>query len=77
VRAYFVDSILFRLAGVSAPAIISLRKSIQKLPDEKDFNQIKSEAESYYYKVKDGLELIKDALEDRTQRDKRGEDIYG
>jgi hypothetical protein len=77
-RAYFVEtSILFRLAAVSAPAIISLAKSVKKLPDREEFKEIKSEAESQSQKVKEGLDIIKDALENRTNRDKRGENIYG
>lgn len=77
-RAYFVEtSILFRLAAVSPPAIISLAKTVKKLPDREEFKEIKSEAESQYQKVKEGLDIIKDALEDRTNRDKRGENIYG
>jgi hypothetical protein len=71
VRAYFVEtSILFRLAAASMPAIISLRKTIQKLPAREEFNQIKSEAESQYDKVEKGLKIVRDALEDRTTRDK-------
>ena len=78
VRAYFVEtSILFRLAAASVPAIISLRKTIQKLPDREEFNQIKNEAELQYDKVEKGLKIVKDALEDRTTRDKMGENIYG
>jgi hypothetical protein len=78
VRAYFVEtSILFRLAAASVPAIISLRKTIQKLPAREEFNQIKSEAESQYDKVEKGLKIVRDALEDRTTRDKMGENIYG
>jgi hypothetical protein len=78
VRAYFVKtSILFRLAVASVPEIISLRKTIQKLPAREEFNQIKSEAESQYDKVEKGLKIVRDALEDRTTRDKMGENIYG
>ena len=78
VRAYFVEtSILFRLAAASVPAIVSLRKTIQKLPAREEFNQIKSEAESQYDKVEKGLKIVRDALEDRTTRDKMGENIYG
>jgi hypothetical protein len=78
VRAYFVKtSISFRLAAASVPAIISLRKTIQKLPAREEFNQIKSEAESQYDKVEKGLKIVRDALEDRTTRDKMGENIYG
>src|SRR5712691_12963083 len=63
VRAYFVEtSILFRIAAASVPAIISLRKTIQKLPDREEFNQIKTEAESQYAKVEKGLKIVKDAL---------------
>src|SRR2546428_5520686 len=78
VRAYFVEtSILFRLAAASVPAIVSLRKTIQKLPAREEFNQIKSEAESQYDKLEKGLKIVRDALEDRTTRDKMGENIYG
>jgi hypothetical protein len=78
VRAYFVEtSILFRLAAARVPAIISLRKTIQKLPAREEFNQIKSEAESQYDKVDKGLKIVRDALQDRTTRDKMGENIYG
>lgn len=77
VRAYFVESsILFRLAAASVPSIMSL-KTIQKLPAREEFNQIKSEAESQYDKVEKGLKIARDALEDRTTRDKMGENIYG
>ena len=77
VRAYFVESsILFRLAAASVPSIMSL-KTIQKLPAREEFNQIKSEAESQYDKVEKGLKIVRDALEDRTTRDKMGENIYG
>ena len=41
---FFETSILFRLAAVSIPAIISFTKTVKKLPD--------SEAESQYHKVK-------------------------
>jgi len=77
VRAYFVESsILFRLAAASVPSIMSL-KTLQKLPAREEFNQIKSEAESQYDKVEKGLKIVRDALEDRTTRDKMGENIYG
>jgi len=77
VRAYFVESsILFRLAAASVPSIMSL-KTIQKLPAREEFNQIKIEAESQYDKVEKGLKIARDALEDRTTRDKMGENIYG
>jgi hypothetical protein len=78
VRAYFVEtSILFRLAAASVRAIISLRNTIPKLPAREEFNQIKSEAEWQYDKVEKGLKIVRDALEDRTTRDKMGENIYG
>ena len=78
VNVYFFEtSILFKVASVSAPAIISLMKTIDKLPSKEEFTEIKSEAQSQYSRVREGLEIIKAALDDRTARDKSGEDIYG
>jgi len=78
VNVYFFEtSILFRVASVSAPAIISLKKTIDKLPSNGEFNEIKHEAYEQYHKVREGLEIIKTALDESTERDKRGEDIYG
>jgi hypothetical protein len=78
VNVYFFEtSILFRVASVSAPAIIGLMKTIDKLPSKEEFIEIKSEAQSQYSKVREGLEIIKAALDDRTEREKSGEDIYG
>ena len=78
VNVYFFEtSILFKVAAVSTPTIISLKKSIDKLPSNEEFNEIKREAHEQYHKVRDGLEIIKTALDERTERDKRGEDIYG
>lgn len=78
INTYFIEtSILFQLAAVSAPAIISLTKTIQKLPNREEFNEVKSEAEAQYSKVKDGLTLLRDTLGDRKERHERGENIYG
>jgi hypothetical protein len=63
VNVYFFEtSILFRVASVSASAIVSLKKTIDKLPDNEEFNEIKREAHSQYIKVREGLEIIKAAL---------------
>jgi hypothetical protein len=78
VNVYFFEtSILFKVASVSAPAIIILMKTIDKLPSKEEFTEIKSETQSQYSRVREGLEIIKAALDDRTARDKSGEDIYG
>jgi hypothetical protein len=69
VNTYFIEtSILFQLA---------LTKTIQKLPNREEFNEVKSEAESQYNKVKDGLKLLRGALDDRKDQHERGENIYG
>jgi hypothetical protein len=78
INTYFIEtSILFQLAAVSAPAIISLTKTIQKLPNREEFNEVKSEAESQYSKVKVGLKILREALDERHGRHERGENIYG
>jgi hypothetical protein len=70
VNVYFFEtSILFKVASVSASAIISLMKTIDKLPSK--FTEIKSEAQSQYSRIREGLEIIKAALDDRTARDKK------
>ena len=72
VNVYFFEtSILFKVASVSAPAIISLMKTIDKLPSKEEFTEIKSEAQSQYSRIREGLEIIKAALDDRTARDKK------
>jgi N-acetylmuramoyl-L-alanine amidase CwlA len=78
ISTYFYEtSLLFRLASVSVPATISMKKIVEELPDKKEFMKIKTEAKSQYDKVKTGLELIKKSLGETKARDKRGESIYG
>jgi hypothetical protein len=78
ISTYFYEtSLLFRMASVSVPATISMKKMVEELPDKKEFMKIKTEANSQYDKIKEGLELIKKSLGERKARDKRGESIYG
>ena len=46
-------------------------KTIDKLPSKEEFTEIKSEAQSQYSRIREGLEIIKAALDDRTARDKK------
>jgi hypothetical protein len=74
---FYETSLLFRMALVSVPATINMKKMVEDLPDKKEFMKIKSEANSQYDKVREGLELIKKSLGERRARNKRGESIYG
>ncbi len=74
---FYETSLLFRMASVSVPATISMKKMVEELPDKKEFMKIKTEANSQYDKVRDGLEIIKKSLGERKARNKRGESIYG
>jgi hypothetical protein len=74
---FYETSLLFRMALVSVPTTINMKKMVEDLPDKKEFMKIKSEANSQYDKVREGLELIKKSLGERRARNKRGESIYG
>jgi hypothetical protein len=74
---FYETSLLFRLASVSVPATIGMKKMVEELPDKKEFMKIKSESNLQYDKVREGLELIKKYLGERKTRNKRGESIYG
>ena len=78
ISTYFYEtSLLFRMASVSVPATINMKKIVEELPDKKEFMKIKTEANSQYDKVKTGLELIRKYLDETNERNKRGENIYG
>jgi hypothetical protein len=78
VNTYFFEtSLLFRMASVSLPSIINMKKTLDKLPDRDEFNDIKKEANSQYDKVKQGIELIKQVLDGAKEQDKRGGIVYG
>lgn len=78
IATYFYEtSLLFRMASVSVPATINMKKIVEELPDKKEFMKIKTEANSQYDKVKTGLELIRKYLDETNERNKRGENIYG
>ena len=74
---FYETSLLFRMASVSVPATINMKKMIEDLPDKQEFMKIKNESNSQYDKVREGLELIKKSLGERKARNKRGESIYG
>jgi N-acetylmuramoyl-L-alanine amidase CwlA len=78
ISTYFYEtSLLFRMAAVSVPATINMKKIVEELPDKKEFKKIKIEANSQYDKFKTGLELVKKTLGETKARNKRGESIYG
>jgi hypothetical protein len=65
------------MASVSLPSIINMKKTLDKLPDRDEFNDIKKEANSQYDKVKQGIELIKQVLDGAKEQDKGGGIVYG
>ena len=78
ISTYFYEtSLLFRMASVTVPVTINMKKIVEELPDKKEFTKIKTEANSQYDKVKTGLELIRKYLDETNERNKRGENIYG
>ncbi|WP_101477876.1 hypothetical protein [Candidatus Nitrosotalea bavarica] len=69
-------SFCYQVMILQSNAINNLYESIDKLPDKKEFDDIKSELHKQKEKVISTLEPLKDLLDQTKEQSKRGNHVY-